>query len=166
MRLRPLLLILVLGMATIGGCGGEDATDAAGTPDLEVVDAVTPEPAAPDLAAVYLTIRNTGDGPDALTGGSTDIAAAVEVHETVIEDGVASMQPIPELVVPAGGEVVLERGGHHLMLLDPEPLAPGDTYPLTLSFAESGDVQVEVTVVERTGDMGHMAGGSDGPGEG
>jgi copper(I)-binding protein len=52
------------------------------------------------------------------------------MHETVIEDGIARMREIPVLEIAAGETVVFERGGKHLMLMQPV----GTPGTVTLNF--------------------------------
>lgn len=139
---------LALAALLVAGCTG-------GSSSIEVSGAETPEPAMPDMGAVYLEITNDGDGNDALVTARTDVADTMELHETVVEDGQASMHEVGEIPVPAGETVTLERGGLHLMLLDPEPLAVGDTYDLELVFDAHDPVTVSVEVVDPSeGDHG------------
>lgn len=61
--------------------------------------------------------------------------------------GMMTMQEVDELVIPAGETVVLEPGGYHIMLMDlAEPLKTGDTFEVTLTFSNGGDMVVEVEV--------------------
>lgn|SRR5690606_9561703 len=134
-------------------------------------------PRTADAGAVYLRIANDGDADDALVGVEVDpaVAARAELHETVnVEDGgdggqdggmddggtpgdaghgggmgggMMEMRPVDRIVVPAGGEVVLEPGGLHVMLLDlAAPLEAGSGVELTLEFEESGEQVVTADV--------------------
>lgn len=59
------------------------------------------------------------------------------------------MREIDALTIPAGTTVELVPGGYHLMLLElADDLVPGDTFDLTLTFAEAGEVTVTVEVRE------------------
>ena len=62
--------------------------------------------------------------------------AAVELHESINDNGVMKMEPHPEgFEIPAGGTLELKPGGKHVMLLGlVKPLAVGDTIELTLNF--------------------------------
>lgn len=101
-------------------------------------------PAAP-AAAVYLTIANAGATPDRLVSVETTAARRVEIHDTVITDGVARMTALPDGVeVPAGGEATLAPRGRHVMLMGlTAPLADGARVPLTLVFETAGRVEIE-----------------------
>jgi copper(I)-binding protein len=55
---------------------------------------------------------------------------------------------------PAGQAVTLSPGGMHIMLLGlTQPLHPGQSFPLTLSFNHAGPRQVTVAI-EKAGAMG------------
>ncbi len=102
--------------------------------------------------AAYATIRNGGAESDRLLDGATDVAEVVEVHEAAAGAGdVMTMRPLPDgLEIPAGGEVTLEPGGYHLMLVGlREDLTPGKRFDLTLRFERAGEVTVPVDVRTR-----------------
>lgn len=102
--------------------------------------------------AAYATIRNGGAESDRLLGGTTDVAEAAEVHEAAAGAGdVMTMRPLTDgLEIPAGGEVTLEPGAYHLMLVGlREDLTPGKRFDLTLRFERAGEVTVPVEVRTR-----------------
>lgn len=58
-----------------------------------------------------------------------------------------TMRQVQSIDIPAGGEVVLEPGGLHLMLLDlPDPLEEGETFDLTLTTDAGDEITVPVEV--------------------
>ena len=117
--------------------------------DLTIVHPVArPSMGAAANSAVYLTVVNGGQA-DRLTGVSSDVAERVELHTTVIEDGVMAMQPLDDGAdVPADGELRLETGGIHVMLMGlDEPLRVDDSFLLTLDFEQAGPIEIEVFVV-------------------
>jgi copper(I)-binding protein len=105
----------------------------------------TPKGAA--VGAGYLTIRNNGDAPDRLTGGTADFAG-VEVHEMSMAGGVMKMRELKDgLEIPAHGTVTLAPGGSHLMFTGlKQPLRKGEVAKATLSFDHAGSVAVEFPV--------------------
>jgi len=119
-------------------------------PQVSVEDAwARPVPAAGGNGAIFFQLVNTGNEADQLVGGETPAAGTVEVHQTKMEEGVMKMEHISGLEVPAKGEVVLKPGGYHVMLIDVnQPLAPGDTLPITLRFEKSGEMKMDVEVRE------------------
>ncbi len=96
----------------------------------------------------YLTIANEGREDDVLIGGSVDFADRVEIHAMSVTDGVMRMAGLPDgLPIPAGETVALEPGGYHVMFMAiAETPRAGETVPVTLTFARTGDVTVIMPV--------------------
>jgi copper(I)-binding protein/cytochrome oxidase Cu insertion factor (SCO1/SenC/PrrC family) len=93
----------------------------------------------------YLTLVNVADSDATLIGIESDAFDKVEVHEMAVVDGLRKMRQLGELVVPAQGQVKMQPGGMHLMLIGPrEPLTDGQQIQLTLLF--EGDVSQTVLV--------------------
>lgn len=145
------LLVLALGVAACA-----PAVDPNADPNITIEDPwARPSPMAEGMGAAYMVFENTG-GDDALIGARTDVAAVVEIHEVTMEDDVMRMRPVEgqRLSIPAGGDVTLEPGGYHIMLIDlNQQLVPGETFMLTLEFERSGTRDVMVTVRESDGSM-------------
>lgn len=97
-----------------------------------------------DTALVFVEIENTGDTPVTLTGGAADLAESAALVGFTLEDGTPVYPELPALPVAPGTEMVLAPQGVALRLdgLSRE-LAEGDSFDLTLSFAEA---EVELTV--------------------
>ena len=93
------------------------------------VDITRPMPGM-KMSAGYFVLTNNTDEPIRITSVTSPQFAAVEIHETRIEDGIARMREIDALIVPPRGSVTLERGGKHLMLMRPGDL--GDQVSLQL----------------------------------
>ncbi len=132
---------------------------------LEVTGHVRAAPPGAPVMAGYLTLRNPGRRSVAITGAASPAFARVEVHRTVMRDGVARMEPVQRLEVPAGGTVRMAPGGMHLMLIRPRrALRPGETVRVVLRFAEGAEQAVTLPV--RRGGMAGMEDGHhhDGPG--
>lgn len=124
--MRSVALLICLFLAA---CGGEAKAP------LVASDIVITEPMpGRHMSAGYISFtNNTSDAINITRVVSTEFDA-VEMHESLVEDGVAKMRPIEELVIPANSSVSLQRGGKHLMLM--RPTAALDT--VSLSFY-SGD---------------------------
>jgi hypothetical protein len=123
-------------------------------PVIEVQQAwVREAPPASRVLAGYMTIINTGDAPAEITGISSPDFARAELHHTRVEDGVASMLPLASIPVAPGGRVVLEPGGMHLMLFDPErPLKSGDTVRLEVKQSDGTTLTADARVKRVSGD--------------
>jgi len=96
---------------------------------------------AGSVGAAYFTIESASD--DSAVSFSSPMAAAVEIHETVVENGRASMRPIGALELPARTPVALEPGGMHLMIIDPQPLEADQTFPLMIKLESGVTLTVE-----------------------
>jgi periplasmic copper chaperone A len=113
---------------------------------LEVIDPFLPDPASPSVAAIYLTVKNTGSKADALVSVSSPISSDSML---MTENGQgSSMAMLRELRIPAHGEASLKPGHDHLMLQAPRvKFKVGKTVPVTLRFQRSGSVTLEVPIV-------------------
>lgn len=107
-------------------------------------------PAAKDSnGAAYFLIQNHSDAPDELTGASSDIARAVEVHESKMDGDVMQMQHV--MTVPVNGNTSLEftPGGLHVMFVGlKRDLTTGDQVQVTLHFRDHEDITINVPVQE------------------
>jgi copper(I)-binding protein len=125
------------------------------TPSISLADAwarATTKTA--QAGAIYVTITDHG-APDRLIGASTPVAGKAELHETVRDGNVMKMRPVAGLAVSAKAPTSLSPMGYHIMLTDlKQPLAGGQTFPLTLTFEKAGPVQTTVTVKAVGGDAG------------
>ncbi|MGA0788921.1 MAG: copper chaperone PCu(A)C [Ilumatobacteraceae bacterium] len=154
------LALLAIAPLVLAACGGDDPITIEG-------QWARTSPAMASMGAAYMDV--TSSEGDQLVGVSVpaSIAARAEIHEMVPADmaiddsmdesmddgemdmdmGAMVMQQIMALDLPAGETVSLEPGGYHVMLIDlAEPLAEGDTFNVTLDFAEADDLTVEVVV--------------------
>ena len=96
----------------------------------------------------YVGITNAGSADDALIGIATPAAGMPMLHETVVQDGIASMPHAMSIPVPAGQSVQLSPGGYHGMLMGlTTALKEGDSFPVTLTFEKAGEVTVNVDVL-------------------
>jgi len=105
---------------------------------------VTPSRPGSAMRAAYLTLRNNSDEEMHISRVSSPAFERVELHETVIEDGVARMRPVGELTLPPNAEIRLERGGLHLMLMRPVADAAARD-GITLDFYDGNRLVISVT---------------------
>ena len=111
-------------------------------------------------AAVYLTITNTGEGPDRLVQVESAQGDAA-LHETSSSGGVARMRALDGgLEIGPRSRVELKPGGTHIMVtgLKQRP-AQGQTFGLTLGFERSGKRPIAIRVVAAGGE-GHAGHGT------
>jgi periplasmic copper chaperone A len=148
-RLAPVILIALL----VAACGGGSGSA------ITVTDPWSrTSPMVAGAGAAYMVVENTGSAADNLLGGRSDVAKAVEVHETYemapeptasdgMGGGMMGMRRIDKLEIPAGGKVELKPGGYHIMLIDlTRELKAGETIEITLTFEKAGEVKVTAEV--------------------
>jgi len=112
-------------------------------------------PPGMDVGAAYMVIQG-GTKPDRLVGAGSDRAAMVHLHVVEEQGGMAKMRAIDAVEVPAGQRVVLAPKSTHIMLMGLDgPLVAGQTFVLTLRFAEAGEQPVTVTVKPATASDAH-----------
>ena len=152
-----LLSVAVATLLFLGGCAPSAPAPTPATirqaGGVSVEDAWARAAAGPGAtSAVYLTIHNAGATDDQLVGARSDAARTVEVHRSSMDNGVMRMSPAGPVPVPAGGDLALQPGGLHIMLMDlPNDLAEGSKIDVTLAFEVAGDVPVQVPVRSAAG---------------
>ena len=109
-------IVIVLIALVLAGCSEPQPPLVASN-----VEVTRPMPGMKMSAGFFVLTNNTSE-PLRITAVTSPQFAAVEIHETTIEDGIARMRELEALVVPARGSVTLERGGKHLMLIRPGDL--------------------------------------------
>lgn len=100
------------------------------------------------VGAGYMTIGNAGAGADRLIAATSEVTPTVELHNMEVKDGMMTMAQVEGgIEVPAGGSVSLAPGGYHIMFIGPnQPFKEGECVALTLTFAEAGDLPVQLSV--------------------
>lgn len=143
-RLRGVLglaVVLLMSLLLVGcaGSGGE----------LKVEDAWARPGIPGGNSAAYFVIQN-GGAADVLLSASGNVASAVELHISKMQDGTMMMEQQEKVDVPANSAVEFKPGGLHVMLISlPKELKAGDSFPLTLRFQNAGEIQINVPVKEQ-----------------
>jgi copper(I)-binding protein len=97
--------------------------------------------------AAYVVLQG-GTAADELRGISTPIAEKADVHESITDNGVMTMRAVPSLPIPAGKAVALAPSGLHIMLTGlKQKMIAGQSFPMTLTFAQAAPVTVTVAVL-------------------
>ncbi len=141
-------LVKTLVVAGLLGLGGISAAAVAADARIRVEGAwVRALPAVSRVSSAYMTIHNPGEQDDRLLAATTAMAGVVEIHLSQQVDGMARMQRVESLVIPAGQQLSLRSGEYHLMLqqLHHHP-NNGDRVLITLTFEHAGELQVEAQV--------------------
>lgn len=133
-RIIPALLLALLGCA----CSQESAP-------LVATDVVVSKPKpGMSMTAGYLTLSNNASQPIVITQVASPQFESVELHESVIEDGMARMYPLGDVTILAKSSVVFQPGGKHLMLM--RPVGEFDTVSLDFYAGEAVVLTVNVAL--------------------
>ena len=118
------------------------------TGGITISDAWTRSTFANATGAAYMVIRNDGATSERLVSVSTDVAAAVELHEMAIENDVMRMRELESgLEIPPGETITLEPSGYHMMLIGiTRDINPDETISLMLMFASGKEITLSVPV--------------------
>ncbi|KOR31138.1 hypothetical protein TI04_02420 [Achromatium sp. WMS2] len=106
-------------------------------------------PGQPNTAA-YMVLTNPTATDQDLVRAESSVCDVVELHTHIMEDGMMKMRAIPKITVPANGQVALQPGGLHVMLIGLKaPLALGEKVAVTLVYADGSQQTVEAPVEQK-----------------
>lgn len=147
-----LLLSFLLTMIVAAGCQSDNnENNSPGIIDGEGI-AIEGQWARPGsegrMSAGYFLISNFEEEPDTLIGVSSNVAQLTEFHESYEqEEGMMGMRERTEIIIPPNSTIRFEPGGLHVMFIQlTESLIEGETFNLTLRFANQGDIVVSMQV--------------------
>jgi len=110
---------------------------------------IRPAPPAASTMAAYFELVNNSDQDLRIVDSQSPQFAMTMIHNTVIEDGLAKMQHMDALVVPANSRVTLEPLGKHMMLMRPvQPLALGESATIRLITEQGQAIETAIQVRE------------------
>ena len=138
-------VVVLAALMVMPACGG-------GVDGPQVTEARVGQPSGPN-AALYFTASGNGVA-DRLLGATTDVAPAVELHNTKTnDDGTMGMASVGAIDLPPDGQLVFEPGGLHLMLIDVDRLDVGETIEITLTWETAGEKVIEAEVLDPAGTL-------------
>lgn len=107
----------------------------------------TPTPPGAVNGAAYVDITAFSDSVT-LIGANSPASNSVELHDMQMNGDMMQMRHVDEIRIEAGDTYTMRPGGgFHLMLLGlTKPLKEGERFPLTLTFAKQGDVDIDVWI--------------------
>ena len=123
---------------------------ALGQLNIRLDDAYSREmPPSASNMAVYLTISNVGSHGVSLESVSSDVAESAMIHRSTMENGMMTMEHLPELYIASRESIKLEPGGLHIMLVGlRRSLQAGDLIRLNLDFSNGVVLRVDVPILE------------------
>lgn len=124
--------------------------------------------------AAFMALHNHGSADCRIVGARSDIAQRTELHTHIADsNGVMRMVEVEDgFLIPAGGEVLLQRGGDHVMFMGlSRPMEQGAPIAVTLIFEDGSEFELTVPVdnerqPDQQGAMGDHAGHGQMAGQG
>lgn len=141
-RLLASLFAPVAATALLAGC-----TPPAKQPVLNIHGAQTTLPAVKgNPGAVYFRINGGPEDVKLLAVLSPD-TQRIEMHESVSENGVVTMNKLNSVDVPAKGTVEFQQGGKHIMVWGINDAAvQRGTFPITFVFSNKDRIVADVKI--------------------
>jgi periplasmic copper chaperone A len=96
-------------------------------------------------AGGYFTLHNPAAKPLRLTGAASPACGMLMLHRSDESGGMARMEDVDAVDVPAGGTLAFAPGGYHLMCMDAK-LKIGDRVPVTFDFADGTTLKADFIV--------------------
>lgn len=129
MKRRAVLALL----AVLGACETAEA------PPLTVSEVQVYAPLPGQSMSVAYFVLHAGPAAVTLREVSSPDFADVEMHATIIDDGVAEMLPLDAVTVAEHSAVAFAAGGNHLMLREPRELVEaGGVVTLEFHYQAAG----------------------------
>src|SRR5262245_29733230 len=83
-------------------------------------------PGGVKVGGAFFEIKAAAGKGDRLIAASSPVAGSVEIHNHIMEGGVARMRRVDAIAIAGGKSVVLAPSGYHVMLMDlKQPLKEG-----------------------------------------
>lgn len=107
-------------------------------------------PVTAQTGAGYLSITNNGKIADRLVRVEAGFSR-IMLHETKVDNDIATMRHQDTIDIPAGETVLLAPGGKHVMFmgLEGDPFEVGEEFDATLVFEIAGQVDITFKVEAR-----------------
>ena len=131
--------------ALVAGCSGPEG------PPINVsgLEIFAPLPGS-NAGVAYFSVENNTDATIVVRRVDSPQFERVELHESLLEDGVYRMNALDALTVDSRRAVTLRAGGKHLMLMSPRAdLAVGQPVTLILHYDTDGEIVLRATLQSR-----------------
>jgi len=120
----------------LGACSGDSAP-------LTISDAAVAHPKpGMQMTAGYFTLTNHTSQAIVITEVRSPQFGSVQMHETVVEDGIARMVELGDLILAPNSSVEFLPGGKHLMLMQ----AADELDNVTLDFLTGESIVLSITI--------------------
>ena len=99
--------------------------------------------------AVYITVGNLGDHGISLENVTSEDADSAMIHRSIMKNGMITMEYLSELYIPPRGNIRLEPGGLHIMLVGlKRSFRAGDKIRMNLNFSNGLVLKVDVPILK------------------
>ena len=117
--------------------------------ELEIVDAwIKNLPPSVPMRAGYMTIHNPGETAVTILSIRSDAFASIDIHRSVMQDGMMRMDPVTALSIAPGESLQLAPGGYHLMMQPLQATRPGQEIEIVLQFEDGSEQRLTMTVIK------------------
>ena len=116
--------------------------------ELDISDAwIKNLPPTIPVRAGYMTIHNAQTRTLSIVAMHSDAFTSIEIHQTIEQDGLMRMQPVPNLTIEPDSSVQLAPGGLHLMMMNPiKPTKPGDRLVIVIELDDGSTQSLNMIV--------------------
>lgn len=165
--LPRLVAVIAVSLLALTGCAPESTpVESESRPAGEVVtiDDAWVKSAESGMSAAFGTLVNSGEDDVTVVSVASEASSMLELHETVEnEAGEMVMREIDGgFVIPAGGQLALEPGANHIMMMDlAGPLTAGSDVTFTLTFSDDSTYEFSAPVKDYSGANENYEGGED-----
>ena len=152
-RVVPWLVLLAMSLPVAAQSAARSqeraAASAAAAPACLVLEQgwIRMPPAPRPMLAGFGRIANHCGQPQVVVAARSPRFGEVSLHQTRVVDGVSRMRELERLPIAAGGQALLQPGGLHLMLMQPDStLVEGQGVPLVLVLDDGRELQAQLVV--------------------
>ncbi len=105
------------------------------------------------VLGAFMHLHNRGSETLTIRGAQSPQFDSVEIHQTVLENGMARMLPQDSLTLGPDEHMDLKPGGYHLMLIGPKrPFRAGERVEINLDVSEQSMYHLHVEVRKDDGE--------------
>jgi copper(I)-binding protein len=146
-------LALLFGTLAIAACDSQPkpaADPRANAPEgISITDGRLVLPAVKgNPGAVYFTVHNDSADSAMIRRAKVKGAKSAMIHTVTIYDSKPDMEEMPQVPVPAHGQLVFEPGKLHVMAMDlDDTLQKGGTTDVTLEFTGGDEAEFPVRIL-------------------
>ena len=152
-RVVPCLILLAMSLPVAAQSAARSqeraAASAAAAPACLVLEQgwIRMPPAPRPMLAGFGRIANHCGQSHVVVSARSPRFGEVSLHQTRVVDGVSRMRELERLPIAAGGQALLQPGGLHLMLMQPDStLVEGERVPLVLVLDDGRELQAQLVV--------------------